>query len=178
MKMNALIAMIKAGNKSLDNMDELLELELNELWSSEQQVLEFLPDLCKGVNSPELRGMLEEYHHKAKLQRDRLQTVFHTLRKEPRRETSAGTKGLVDDATVLLKAKGHPDVKDAALLAAMQTIHHYEMACYGSARTFARELGQTQIADMLQQTLNEEGQADHELTSFAIRNINVAAAAR
>ena len=84
-------------------------------------------------------------------------------------------KGLIREGETLIKAQGDPSVRDAGLVGAAQRVEHYELAGYGTARSLARRLGQTQIAETLQQTLTEEAAADKTLTSIAESNVNVAA---
>ena len=90
----------------------------------------------------------------------------------PERETCKAMKGLVSEGSQMIDAKGDPAVRDAALIAAAQRVEHYEMAGYGSARTFAEQLGMTQAADLLQTTLDEEGAADKKLTQLATQTVN------
>jgi ferritin-like metal-binding protein YciE len=86
-------------------------------------------------------------------------------------------KGLIKEGSEIIDAVGHPDVKDAALIAAAQRVEHYEIAGYGSARTFAQHLGHTNVARLLQTTLDEERETDHRLTRVAEARINVKAEA-
>jgi ferritin-like metal-binding protein YciE len=97
----------------------------------------------------------------------RLENVFSQLGIEPERQTCPAMKGLIKEGQEMIDAEGDPTVKDSALIAAAQRVEHYEMAGYGSVRTFARRLGLGQIADTLQMTLNEEGAADKKLTQIA-----------
>ena len=85
-------------------------------------------------------------------------------------------KGLIREGEVLVKAEGDPDVRDAGLIGAAQRVEHYEIAGYGTARSLARRLGENQMAETLQQTLNEEAEADKKLTSIAESQVNVSAA--
>jgi ferritin-like metal-binding protein YciE len=91
-------------------------------------------------------------------------------------ETCEAMKGLIKEGEILVKAEGNPDVRDAGLIGAAQRVEHYEMAGYGTARSLARRLSESQVADTLQQTLNEEAEANKKLTSIAESQVNVSAA--
>jgi len=97
------------------------------------------------------------------------------LGQTPKRETCEAMKGLLREGEEMIGAKGNPAVRDAALIAAAQRIEHYEMAGYGTARTFALHLGRTGIAGLLQATLREEVAADEKLTEVAEAEVNVRA---
>ena len=85
-------------------------------------------------------------------------------------------KGLIKEGEILLNAEGNPDVKDAGLIGAAQRVEHYEIAGYGTARSLAQRLGDSEIAETLQLTINEEAEADKKLTSIAEGQVNIAAA--
>jgi ferritin-like metal-binding protein YciE len=87
-------------------------------------------------------------------------------------------KGLIKEGELVVKAEGDPDVRDAGLIGAAQRVEHYEMAGYGTARSLALRLGHNQTAEILQQTLDEEGEANKKLTSLAESQVNVAATSK
>jgi ferritin-like metal-binding protein YciE len=95
---------------------------------------------------------------------------------EPQRETCEAAKGLIREGSEMINATGDPDVKDAGLIAAAQRVEHYEIAGYGTARTLANQLGHTEAARLLQETLDEEGRTDKLLTQIAETRVNVEAA--
>jgi ferritin-like metal-binding protein YciE len=105
----------------------------------------------------------------------RLEGIFNQIAEKPSGETCEAMKGLLKEGEVLMKAEGDPDVRDAGLIGAAQRVEHYEMAGYGTARCLARRLGENQMAEILQQTLDEEGEANKKLTSIAESEVNVAA---
>jgi ferritin-like metal-binding protein YciE len=107
---------------------------------------------------------------------NRLEQVFRLLDKSAQRHSCEAMKGLVKEGEEMIKAKGDPTIKDAALIAAAQRVEHYEIAGYGTARNFARRCGRPDVAELLQQTLQEEGDADKKLTQIAESSINAAAA--
>jgi ferritin-like metal-binding protein YciE len=108
----------------------------------------------------------------------RLEGIFNQIAEKPSGETCEAMKGLLKEGEVLMKAEGDPDVRDAGLIGAAQRVEHYEMAGYGTARCLARRLGENQMAEILQQTLDEEGEANKKLTSIAESQVNVAATPR
>ena len=104
--------------------------------------------------------------------RNAFEQVFRALDCEPQRETCPAMKGMIKEGSDVINAKGDPTVRDAALIAAAQRVEHYEMAGYGAVPTFAQQLGRQDLATILQQTLDEEGEADKKLTSIAQMNVN------
>jgi ferritin-like metal-binding protein YciE len=102
--------------------------------------------------------------------------IFQRMGEKSSGETCEAMKGLIKEGEVLVKAEGDPAVRDAGLIGAAQRVEHYEMAGYGTARSLARRLGENQVAETLQQTLNEEAEADKKLTSIAESQVNVSAA--
>jgi ferritin-like metal-binding protein YciE len=106
----------------------------------------------------------------------RLETIFRAVNVAPKRETCEAMKGLISEGEEMIGATGDSDVKDAALIAAAQRVEHYEISGYGTARTIAQQLGLTDVAALLQQTLEEEKAADHKLTTIAESSVNVRAA--
>ena len=98
---------------------------------------------------------------------DRLEKIFEILGTRPQEETCEAMRGLIEEITEVIDASGDPQVKDAVLIGAAQRVEHYEMAGYGTARTFAQQLGLDEIADLLQETLDEEGAANKKLISIA-----------
>ncbi|PYT13729.1 MAG: YciE/YciF family protein [Acidobacteria bacterium] len=101
--------------------------------------------------------------------------MFQQLGREPESETCEAMKGLINEGEEVVSAQGDADVKDAAIIAAAQRVEHYEMAGYGTVRTFARRLGFEKLAGLLQTTLEEEAAADRKLTQIAERQVNIRA---
>jgi ferritin-like metal-binding protein YciE len=166
------IAALKGKTKTLDNLEDLFFLQLQELYDVEQQIIDALPDMAEACSSMELRRAFEMHLAQTQRQKERLEEIFRRLNRDAEATSSEAIRGLVADATLIINAKGDPQVKDAALIAAGQAVEHYEMACYGAARTFAQFLGWEDVAEMLQQTLDEEGRTDKELTAIAVGKIN------
>ena len=150
----------------VDTVEKLLVEELKDLYSAENQITKALPKMAKNANAAELRTALETHLHQTEGQIKRLDRVFGILGKSATGKTCEGMKGLLEEGDRVMK-ESEGDVRDAAMISAAQKVEHYEMAGYGSARAWAQQLGQAEIADLLQQTLSEEGETDHKLTQLA-----------
>jgi ferritin-like metal-binding protein YciE len=162
-------------NTQLDTLDDLLLLEINDLYDAEQRIVDALPEMAEAASNPALKQAFQ--HHLQETQRhvSRLEQVFVELGKPATRQTCYAMKGLLKEGSEMVEAVGSPDVKDAALISAAQRVEHYEMAGYGTARTFAEHLGHTNVAQLLQTTLDEERQTDLRLTELAEDTINIKA---
>lgn len=160
--------------EQLFTMSDLLLHELNDLYSAENQLIEALPLLAKSANSPRLRQAIEDHHTVTRAQLERLNECFTILGQTPVDTVCAAMKGLIAESNKLLNTQkwADPAVYDAALIAACQRVEHYEIAGYGCARTYAMHLGEDKVQQLLQQTLNEEGETDHALTKLAETDIN------
>ena len=160
----------------LESLRELLVDELKDLYSAENQLVKALPKMAKAAASPELKAAFEEHLEETKGQVDRLVTIFEQLEGSPKGKKCKAMEGLVEEGSEFIDADGDDYVKDAALICAAQKVEHYEIASYGCARTFATLLGLDEVAELLQETLDEEGNADKKLTELAETVINVEAA--
>jgi ferritin-like metal-binding protein YciE len=161
---------------ALESLHELYVEQLQDLYSAESQILEALPKMVKAASHPELRQGFELHLRQTEEHVRRLERIFQELEEEPEGEECEGMKGLLKEGEKTMKEKADSDVLDAALIADAQRVEHYEMAGYGCARTYAAMLGYEDQADLLQQTLDEEGDTDHKLTDLAETVINVDAA--
>jgi ferritin-like metal-binding protein YciE len=161
----------------MESLQELLSHELSDLYSAENQLLKALPKMAKAASSPELKAAFEEHLEETKGQVERLNTVFEKLGESPKRKKCKAMEGLIEEGSEIIDLEGDDSVKDAALICAAQRVEHYEIAGYGCVRTFANLLGLNDVADLLQETLDEEGNADKKLTEIAENNINVEATA-
>jgi ferritin-like metal-binding protein YciE len=165
-----------SSGMALNSFDELLVEQLQDLYDAEQRLVKALPMMAGAAHSTALRAAFEEHLRQTTGQVSRLEQVFKILGKSAKSKTCAAMKGLVEEGEEVISAKGDPDVKDAALIAAAQKVEHYEIAAYGTARTFAQRLGRQDAAQLLQQTLDEEGATDKKLTALAEQSINPKAA--
>ncbi len=160
---------------SMDSLKDLYIDELKDLYNAENQLLKALPKMAKKASAPELKSAFQEHLEVTKKHIERLETIFSALGEKPTGKTCKAMKGLVEEGKEVIEEDGDPSVLDAALIGAGQRVEHYEMAGYGVVRTFANQLGENKAADMLQRTLNEEGEADKKLSALAEEIINVQA---
>jgi ferritin-like metal-binding protein YciE len=156
----------------MDTLDELLEEELKDIYSAEKQLLKAMPRMTKKASSPELKAALEEHMRVTEAQVQRLEQVFESLGKPAKAKTCKAMQGLLEEAKEIMEEDASPSVLDAGIIAAAQKVEHYEMASYGTVRTWARLCGQEEAAGLLQQTLDEEGEADKRLTELAESFVN------
>jgi ferritin-like metal-binding protein YciE len=151
----------------IDTLEILLEEELKDIYDAEKRLVKALPKMAKAANSPELKQALEEHLEVTKTQVQRLEQAFELLEKPAKSKPCAGMKGLIEEGEEVLSEEATDDLKDAAIIGAAQRVEHYEMAAYGTARTFAERLGHTEVAVLLEETLNEEKEADEKLTEIS-----------
>lgn len=159
----------------LETLEELYVEELKDLWSAENQILKAMPRMIKAANHRELKRAFTMHERQTRGQVRRLERIFKQLGESPRGKKCVGMEGLLKEGAELIKERPDQDVLDAGLLSAAQHVEHYEMAGYGTARTWARLLGREDQAELLQQTLDEEQETDLKLTDLAVRLINVEA---
>ncbi|MGI9078601.1 MAG: ferritin-like domain-containing protein [Gemmatimonadaceae bacterium] len=157
----------------LDTLKDLYVDGLKDLWSAEKQILKALPKMIKAASHPDLKRGFTLHERQTRQQVQRLERILKELGKSPSGKKCVGMEGLLKEGSELIKEKPDKDVLDAGLIAAAQHVEHYEMAGYGCVRTYARHLGYPQHAELLQTTLNEEGDTDKALTKLAETGINV-----
>lgn len=158
----------------IDNLQKLYVEELRDLHSAERQIIQALPKMIKAASSPELKSALQEHLDITNQQLARLNQIFEKLGKKGTGKKCKGMEGVIADGKEILEEDMAPEVLDAAIISAAQHVEHYEMAGYGTVRTYAQLLGDREAAKLLQTTLDEEGDADKKLTLLAER-INVEA---
>jgi ferritin-like metal-binding protein YciE len=159
-------------NYEFNNLNDLFVQQLKDLYDGEMQLTEALPKMAQAATSSQLKNAFQEHFRETQGHVQRLEQVFRAINQQPKRETCPAMKGMIKEGSDIISAKGDPTVRDAALIAAAQRVEHYEMAGYGTVRTFAQQLGRSDLAQILQETLNEEGAADKKLTSIAEASIN------
>ena len=159
----------------LESLHDLYVNELKDLYNAENQLLKALPKMAKAADAPELKAAFEEHLEVTRGQVARLEKVFAALGVSPKGKKCKAMEGLIEEGKELLEEDADPAVLDAALIAAAQKVEHYEMAGYGCARAFASLLGYEDAAALLQETLDEEGEADKKLTELAETVVNVEA---
>ena len=159
---------------SVETLQELLVDELKDLYSAEKQIVRALPKIIKAVTTEDLKEGLANHLEETKGQVSRLEKIGEILGKKMTGQTCVGMKGVLEEGAEVLDDTDKGMVRDAALISACQRVEHYEMAGYGSARDFAKMLGEREIAELLDETLTEEKNADKTLTG-ASKQINAQA---
>jgi ferritin-like metal-binding protein YciE len=164
-------------NMKLESLEKLYIDELRDLYSAENQLVAALPKAAQAAASPELRRAIEEHLAQTEVHVQRLERLFEDLGFSPAGHACKAMQGLVGEVEDLIgKDDADPAVRDAGLIAQAQRIEHYEIAGYGCVRTYARLLGHEEQAQILRQTLDEEGDTDKKLTELAESTINIEAA--
>jgi ferritin-like metal-binding protein YciE len=159
----------------LDSLNELYVDHLKDMYSAETQITKALPRMAKKASSPDLKAAFESHLQETQGQIQRLDQIFQALEKSPRGKKCAGMEGLLEEGKEVMSEDIDPEVLDAALIAAAQKVEHYEISSYGTARAYARLLGDNTAVKLLTLTLEEEVKADKKLTHLAESGINVEA---
>lgn len=152
-----------------------MEHEIQDLYSAETQLISALPKMAEAAHSSKLKQAFKDHLQETKNQQARLEKVADILGCSTKGETCEAMKGLIKEGEKMIKEDAEPDVKDAGLIAAAQRVEHYEIAGYGTARHFAKILGLQEVADLLEETLEEEKDADEKLNDIAIQQVDPAA---
>lgn len=150
-----------------ESLRELYVDELRDLYSAETQLVKALPKMAKGSSTPELREAFEEHLRQTSEHVSRLEQIFEMLEEKPTGKKCLGMEGLVKEGAEMLKEEYENEVLDAGIIGAAQRVEHYEIAAYGTVRTFAEILGEDEHVTLLEQTLEEEKQTDEKLTQLA-----------
>jgi ferritin-like metal-binding protein YciE len=156
----------------MDTLQKLYTDELRDLYNAENQLLKALPKMAKAASSEDLKDAFEKHLEQTKGHVKRLEQVFEELDEKPKGKTCRAMKGLIEEGSEILEQKGEESVLDAGIIVAAQKVEHYEIAGYGSARTFAHLLGQDKAAELLQATLDEESETNELLNRLAESVIN------
>jgi ferritin-like metal-binding protein YciE len=156
----------------LESLKDLYLEQLKDLYSAETQLLDALPKMADGASAPDLKQAFSEHLRQTQEHVRRLERIFGTLGESPKGHTCEGMKGLVREGEQMLQMKGEPAVLDAGLIAAAQRVEHYEIAGYGTVRTYAELLGHDDQVALLERTLDEEEQTDELLTRLAESHVN------
>ena len=157
---------------AIGSLKDLYIDELACLYDAETQMVRTLPRLAEAAHAPDLREALVRHGEESRLHLERLELIFTHWGERRRSRPCAGIKGIVQEADDRLHEEATGDVRDAAIIGVVQRIEHYEIAMYGCARTYARRLNRPDEARLLQETLDEEGRADHRLTEIADAHVN------
>jgi ferritin-like metal-binding protein YciE len=157
---------------ALNDLNDLLVDQLRDLYNAEGQLTKALPKMAKTATNPELKQAFQTHLAETQEQITRLEQVFEALGEKPKGKTCHAMKGLIEEAQEVISEDADDAVKDAALIAAAQRVEHYEIAGYGTVRTYAETLGHREAAKLLQKTLDEEGKTDKLLTQLAETCVN------
>lgn len=157
-------------------LKELYLRELRDAYDAEKQITKALPKMAKAASSTQLRQGFEEHLEQTKNHLSRLEQIFEALAESPRGEACDGMEGLIEEGSDIMDEDMDAEARDAGLISAAQRVEHYEMAVYGTLRTYANILGEKKAASLLQETLDEEKETDQKLTHLA-EKINIRAAA-
>jgi ferritin-like metal-binding protein YciE len=159
--------------KHLENLETLFHKEMMDLYDAEHQLIEALPKMAEAATNPDLKKSFKEHTDMTRRQAERIEKIMKDHGEKVKRETCHGMKGIIEESKELLREKSNgSDVLDAALIASAQKAEHYEIASYGTVRTYAEQLGYKDAAKMLQQTLDEESKTNERLTDLAVKQIN------
>ena len=159
-----------------NGLQQLFLDELKDLYHAEHQVLKALPKMAEAATAPDLQKAFETHLQQTETQIDRLERIFKLMNTAPKGKRCKGMEGIIEEGKEALEEGFEPQVLDAALVASAQRVEHYEMAGYGTLRTFAQMLGHKEAAKLLQETLQEEESTDKLLTMLAKSHINQQAA--
>jgi ferritin-like metal-binding protein YciE len=161
---------------AMETLEDLLEEQLKDLFSAENQLLKALPKMAKRAASPKLKKAFEQHTEQTRQHVERLRDVAERLEIKLSGKTCKAMEGLVKEGQEVLEEDGEGPLIDAALVAAAQRVEHYEISAYGTVRAMAEQLGEKQVAKLLQKTLDEESAADEKLTKISEGELLPAAA--
>ncbi len=159
----------------LETLRDLFIHELKDLYSAEKQLVKALPKVAKAATNPDLKKGVQAHLEQTKEHVTRLETILESLGSTTRGPKCKAMEGLVEEGASLIEDEPDKEVLDAGLICGSQKIEHYEIAGYGTVRTFAELLGEEEAMELLQQTLDEEKATDEKLTELAMSAINIAA---
>lgn len=171
--------------EKMNDLRDLLKHEIQDLYSVEEQIIAAMPNMIEKASNAELKRSLQEHLAITEQQKTRLDGVMKAFGEQKEEESAGllsrlfktkmvckGMQGIITEGNQILSANMNPDVMDAAIIACAQKIEHYEICGYGTAKAFARELNLTEVERLLDQTLNEEYNADDRLTALAVGRLN------
>ena len=159
----------------IGTLEDLYTDLLKDLYSAEKQLVKALPKMAKSAESQDLQRAFKDHLGKTEQHVERIERIFSKFEGSPRGKKCVGMEGLIEEGNELLQEDVDPDVLDAGLIAAAQKVEHYEIAGYGTARAWAEKIGRDEDVRLLQQTLDEESEANEKLTELAEMHINMEA---
>ncbi|MGA8164727.1 MAG: ferritin-like domain-containing protein [Waddliaceae bacterium] len=156
-----------ASNQNHQQFYHMFIKGLQDIFSAEDQYIEAMPKFLNAISTDELREKLKAHFEETKRQKDRLQKIFSELNETPTGTFCKGMQALLDECNKIISENFPGIIQDAALISALQKCEHYEIATYGALRTFAKHLELSNVKKILQEILDEEWNADKNLTSIA-----------
>jgi ferritin-like metal-binding protein YciE len=159
----------------MQTLKDLYIDELKDVYDAENQIAKALPKMAKEASNEELRAAIEQHLDQTQTQIERLEQIFEELGEKAKGTKCEATKGLLEEAKRMMEEAEDEDVRDAAIIGSAQKVEHYEIAAYGTLRTYAELLGFDEQAELLQETLDEEKETDENLTELAVSCINMEA---
>ena len=160
----------------VNSLREVFSDELKDIYDAEQQIVKALPDMVKAASTPELQRAFEGHLEETKGHVQRIERIFESMGEPAKGKKCDGLRGILKEGDAAIDLDGDAKTRDAALIAAAQRVEHYEIAVYGSLKTWASQMGDESAASLLEETLNEEKAADQKLTDIAVRSVNSRAA--
>ncbi len=158
----------------INNLRDVYIEQLKDIYSAESQLIKALPKMAKAATSPELAQGFEEHLEQTKGHAERLETIFEGLEEKPTGKKCKAMEGLIKEGAEAIEEDASDEARDAMLIAAAQRVEHYEIAAYGTVKTYANLLGETEALELLEETLQEEVDTDEKLTEAA-QSINAEA---
>ncbi len=156
----------------LASMQDLFLEQIRDLYSAETQIVKALPKMVEAASNEELRAGFQEHLAQTENHVSRLESIFTRLGQKSSGDKCKGMEGLLKEGDEMISNTDAGAVRDAGLIASAQRVEHYEMAGYGSAREFARQLGNEEAVRLLEETLDEEKETDERLTEIAMAMVN------
>ncbi|HEV8578120.1 MAG TPA: ferritin-like domain-containing protein [Thermoanaerobaculia bacterium] len=156
----------------LESLNDLYLEQLRDLYSAETQLIDALPKMAEAATSPDLRKAFNDHLRQTGEHVRRLERIFQDLQQNPKGQTCEGMKGLLKEGDQMIHMRGESPVLDAGLIAAAQRVEHYEIAGYGTVRTYAELLSKAEHAMLLERTLQEEEETDERLSELAESHVN------
>jgi ferritin-like metal-binding protein YciE len=163
------------SQERFNDFKELFIHELKDIYSAESMLIDALPEVANACTNERLQKAIENHHRETVGQKRRLDEVGRMLNVDLTGETCDAMKGLITENESMIKSEAEGTIKDAGIIAGAQRVEHYEIAAYGTVCAFARDLGFDDVAGLLEQTLNEEKEADTRLNDIAINHVNARA---
>jgi ferritin-like metal-binding protein YciE len=160
----------------MDSLEELLQEELKDIYDAEKQLTKALPKMMKKASTGELRDAIEDHLNQTQQHVERIEQAFDFLGMPARGKKCEGMKHLLAEGDEMIADAEDDATRDAVMIASAQKVEHYEIASYGTLRTWANLLGNSDVAALMEETLEEEKEADQRLTTIAESFVNEAAA--